>query len=58
MNDVCTRFDQILITDMPASVEGCEDCLRIGGKCYIDQVGLRVNGIHGNTRIPPSPLLQ
>jgi uncharacterized UBP type Zn finger protein len=105
MNDVCTHLDQILITDMPASVEGCEDCLRIGGKwlhlricltcghvgccddspnrharahaqaaqhpivrslemgedwswCYVDQVGFRVDGIHGNTRIPPSPMLQ
>ena len=32
MNDVCTHLDQILITDMQASVEGCEACLRIGGK--------------------------
>ncbi len=46
MNDVCTHLDQILITDMPASVEG------------IDQVGFRVDGIHGNTHIPPSPMLQ
>jgi uncharacterized UBP type Zn finger protein len=105
MNDVCTHLDQILITGMPASVEGCEDCLRIGGKwlhlricltcghvgccddspnrharahaqaaqhpivrslepgedwswCYIDEVGFRVDGIRGNTHIPPSPMLQ
>jgi hypothetical protein len=27
---VCTHLDQILI-EPPASVEGCEDCLRTGG---------------------------
>ena len=32
MTDICTHLDQILVTDMPASVDGCEDCLRIGGK--------------------------
>jgi hypothetical protein len=25
---------------------------------YIDQVGFRVDGIRGNTHIPPSPMLQ
>jgi len=105
MSDICTHLDQILVTDMPASVDGCEDCLRVGGKwlhlricltcghvgccddspnrharahaqavqhpivrtlepgedwnwCYIDQVGFRVDGIHGTTHIPPSPMLQ
>jgi len=24
MNDGCTHLDQILITDVPASVDGCE----------------------------------
>ena len=32
MSDICTHLDQVLVTDMPASVDGCEDCLRIGGK--------------------------
>jgi uncharacterized UBP type Zn finger protein len=105
MSAICTHLDQVLFTDMPASVDGCEDCLRIGGKwlhlricltcghvgccddspnrharahargaqhpivrslepgedwnwCYIDQVGFRVEGIHGTTHIPPSPMLQ
>jgi hypothetical protein len=26
--------------------------------CYVDEVGFVVGGIRGNTRIPPSPLLQ
>jgi uncharacterized UBP type Zn finger protein len=26
--------------------------------CFIDQMGVRVDGIHGTTRIPPSPMLQ
>ena len=27
----CTHLDQIEITELPESVEGCEDCLRTGG---------------------------
>jgi hypothetical protein len=26
--------------------------------CYIDQLGFRVDGIRGNTHIPPSPMLK
>jgi uncharacterized UBP type Zn finger protein len=26
----CTHLDQIRITELPASVEGCEDCLQVG----------------------------
>jgi uncharacterized UBP type Zn finger protein len=26
--------------------------------CFIDEVGMRIPAIHGETRIPPSPLLQ
>jgi len=104
MSGICTHLDQVLVTDMPASVDGCEDCLRIGGKwlhlricltcghvgccddspnrharahaqaaqhpivrslepgglelVLIDQMGLRIEGIHGTTHIPPSPMLQ
>jgi uncharacterized UBP type Zn finger protein len=25
--------------------------------CYIDEVMLRIDGVHGSTRIPPSPML-
>jgi uncharacterized UBP type Zn finger protein len=27
----CTHLDQVLVTELPESVEGCEDCLLIGG---------------------------
>jgi len=26
----CTHLDQIRLTELPASIAGCEDCLRIG----------------------------
>jgi hypothetical protein len=29
---VCSHLDQIEIRELPASVEGCDDCLRTGGK--------------------------
>ena len=28
----CTHLDTITVTELPASVAGCEDCLRDGGK--------------------------
>ncbi|HEY3758659.1 MAG TPA: UBP-type zinc finger domain-containing protein [Solirubrobacteraceae bacterium] len=99
----CTHLDQVLITELPESVPGCEDCLAIGGKwlhlriclqcghvgccddspnrhasahnassghpiirslqpgevwswCYVDEVLMRIPEVHGQTRIPPSPL--
>ena len=27
---VCSHLDQIRVTALPASIEGCEDCLKIG----------------------------
>jgi uncharacterized UBP type Zn finger protein len=27
----CTHLDQVLITELPAEVTGCEDCLKTGG---------------------------
>jgi uncharacterized UBP type Zn finger protein len=100
---VCTHLDEIEVTELPAEVAGCEECLEIGGKwlhlriclecghvgccddspnrhatahaheashpiirslepgedwswCYVDNVFLRIEGIRGETRIPPSPL--
>ena len=100
----CTHLDHVHVTELPESVEGCEDCLASGGKwlhlriclacghvgccddspsrhaskhaagtdhplirslepgeqwvwCYADEVAMRVEGITGETRIPPSPLL-
>ena len=32
MSDRCTHLDQIELQELPASVDGCEDCLRDGGK--------------------------
>jgi uncharacterized UBP type Zn finger protein len=32
MSDVCSHLDQVSLTDLPASVDGCEDCLRDGRK--------------------------
>ena len=29
---VCSHLDDIIVRELPASVDGCEDCLRIGGK--------------------------
>jgi uncharacterized UBP type Zn finger protein len=29
---VCSHLDEIALTKLPASVDGCEDCLKIGGK--------------------------
>jgi uncharacterized UBP type Zn finger protein len=28
----CTHRDQVTVTELPAAVDGCEDCLRTGGK--------------------------
>jgi uncharacterized UBP type Zn finger protein len=28
----CTHLDQIELRELPAEVDGCEDCLRTGGK--------------------------
>ena len=99
----CTHVDEITVTELPAEVAGCEDCLETGGQwlhlriclvcghvgccddspnrhasahhdesshpiirslepgedwcwCYADEVALRIQGVTGETRIPPSPL--
>jgi uncharacterized UBP type Zn finger protein len=99
----CTHAEAIEMTELPARVDGCEDCLRTGGKwvhlricltcghvgccdsspnrhatahhhetshplvrslepgeewswCYVDEALLEIEGIAGQTRIPPSPL--
>jgi hypothetical protein len=100
----CTHLDHVLITELPESVPGCEDCLATGGEwlhlriclecghvgccddspnrhashhaaadehpiirslepgedwswCYPDELLMRIAGVRGETRIPPSPLL-
>jgi hypothetical protein len=95
----CTHLDQVLITELPESVPGCEDCLAIGGEwlhlriclqcghvgccddspnrhatahtrssghpiepgevwswCFLDEVAMDIPEVHGEPRIPPSPL--
>jgi hypothetical protein len=32
MATTCTHLDHIHVTELPASVDGCEDCLAMGGK--------------------------
>ena len=101
----CSHLDEVEVRELPHEVEGCEDCLEIGGKwlhlricltcghvgccddspnrhatahhhasshplirslepgedwcwCYVDDVALLIEGVSGETRIPPSPLLQ
>jgi uncharacterized UBP type Zn finger protein len=100
----CTHLDQITVTELPESVEGCADCLAAGGVwlhlriclacghvgccddspnrhatahsrssghalirslepgedwcwCYEDELAMRIGAVHGQTRIPPSPML-
>lgn len=31
MSDTCTHLDSVQVTELPASVAGCEDCLAQGG---------------------------
>ena len=99
----CTHLNQIRVTELPESVPGCEDCLRLGTKwlhlriclecghvgccddsperhasahaassehpiirsiephedwswCFIDEVMMRIEDVHGEPKIPPSPL--
>jgi uncharacterized UBP type Zn finger protein len=99
----CTHLDQIRITQLPESVEGCNECLAAGDPwlhlriclecgnvgccdsspnrhasahaqnsghplirslqpgeewswCYLDGEPLMIPQVHGQTRIPPSPL--
>ena len=102
-SDVCAHLEAVQLNELPAEVDGCEDCLRAGGKwlhlriclscghvgccdssphrhatahhhetthpimrslepgedwswCYVDEVALAIDGVSGETRIPPSPL--
>jgi hypothetical protein len=32
MSDVCTHLDQAVVTEPPAEIAGCEDCIPIGGE--------------------------
>ena len=99
----CSHLDQVQVTQLPESVDGCEECLAAGdpwlhlriclecGKvgccddspnrhatahaessghplirslepgeiwswCFLDNLGLLILEVKGETRIPPSPL--
>lgn len=32
MSELCSHLDRVELRELPPSVEGCEDCLREGGK--------------------------
>jgi uncharacterized UBP type Zn finger protein len=32
MSELCSHLDLIAVHELPPSVDGCEDCLRMGGK--------------------------
>ena len=32
MSATCTHLDEIEVTELPDSIAGCEECLRIGGR--------------------------
>jgi uncharacterized UBP type Zn finger protein len=38
---VCTHLDQVLVTELPASSDGCEECLAQGGKWVHLRICLR-----------------
>jgi uncharacterized UBP type Zn finger protein len=100
----CTHLDHVHVTELPESVDGCEECLASGDGwvhlriclecghvgccdsspnrhasahagethhpiirslepgedwswCFEDEVAMRIASVHGETRIPPSPLV-
>ena len=100
----CAHLDTITVTQLPAEVAGCQDCLATGSKwmhlriclvcghvgccdssperhasahaassghaiirslqpgedwswCFVDEVAMLIPEVHGQTRIPRSPLL-
>jgi uncharacterized UBP type Zn finger protein len=102
-SNACAHLDKVQLLELPAEVDGCEDCLRTGGKwlhlricltcghvgccdsspnrhatahfhetthpimrslepgehwswCFADEMALAIEGVGGETRIPPSPL--
>jgi uncharacterized UBP type Zn finger protein len=103
MSELCTHLDEVALQELPASVDGCEECLLEGSKwlhlricltcghvgccdsspnrhatahhhatshaiirsiepgedwswCYVDEVAFVLDGVHGTTQVPPSPL--
>jgi len=103
MSEECSHLGEIKVTKLPESVDGCEECLKQGGKwlhlriclvcghvgccdsspnqhatrhfeetghplirsiepgegwswCFADELAMVIDGIEGETAIPPSPL--
>lgn len=103
MTETCSHLDHVLVTELPASVDGCADCLAAGTPwlhlriclecghvgccdsspmqhatahaaasghpiirslepgerwswCFPDELAMALPDVHGETRIPPSPL--
>ncbi|MBJ7471290.1 MAG: UBP-type zinc finger domain-containing protein [Solirubrobacteraceae bacterium] len=105
MATTCTHTDHIKVTELPPSVDGCEDCLAMSPRgdwlhlrlclecghvgccddspnhhatshaqatahpiirslepgetwswCFVDEIGMSIPAITGETHIPPSPL--
>jgi len=101
----CAHLDHVRVTELPAEVAGCEECLATGSRwlhlrlclecghvgccdsspgrhasahaassghpiirslepgetwswCFVDELALDLDEVHGRTRIPPSPLAQ
>jgi Zn-finger in ubiquitin-hydrolases and other protein len=99
----CSHLDHVHVTELPAAVDGCVECLAEGTPwfhlriclecghvgccdsspqrhasaharaedhpiirslqpgedwswCFVDEVAMRIAQVHGQTRIPPSPL--
>ncbi len=100
---ICDHLDHVKITELPEAVDGCEECLKTGGRwlhlriclecgqvgccdsspgrhasrhaaeaghplirsleqgeiwsfCFVDDIGMELPQVRGETRIPPSPL--
>lgn len=49
----CSHLGAITVTELPASVDGCEEW----SWCFVDEVAMIIPEVTGGTRIPPSPML-
>jgi hypothetical protein len=46
---VCRHLDQIRVTALPASIEGCEECLKIGST-WMHLSGAASSSVQGDPR--------
>ena len=55
----CTHLGRVLVTELPESVDGCEECLKTGENrswCCADEIGMVIPKVHWHSRLPASPL--